>query len=303
MGIVLLREGVLGEPAARGGVVAPGAEVIDIEALGVVPLLALELQRLEARGRGVLRDGAAQRVVVVVLLGRPACAGNDADGAQVVREEVVIGVVRQGHVSAVEQQARARAVLQHQVSGVIRRGRCTGCRPCLAELRSIRGIAVVDHRPAAEGHGLGQAQDVPGDGRDALAGVGGYASGSIVAVAIRVIGSVGETEIRAVCRRPRVLDGCHLVAAVGVGEVVDQAVGRSRRAAVALQLLDVAVAVIGGDVLCEVDRCSGGIAEGRRGQAPDRVIPEGVGLGLGGAVVLPDHLCAILSPVQRETNV
>ena len=87
MGVVLLGEGVLGEPAARGGVVAAGAEVIDIEALGVVPLLALELQRLEARGRGVLRDGAAQRVVVVVLLGRAAGVGHDLYRAKIVRQK------------------------------------------------------------------------------------------------------------------------------------------------------------------------------------------------------------------------
>ena len=171
-----------------------------------------------------MRDRAAQRIVVVVLLRRAAGIGHHAHGAQVVREEVVVGVVRQGHVSAVEQQARAGAVLQHQVPGVVRRGRRPGCRPCLAELRAVSGVAVVDHRAAAERDRLRQAQHVPGDRGDALAAVGSHPAGSIVAVAIRVIGPVGETEIRAVRRRARVLDGRHLIAAVSVREGVDQAI-------------------------------------------------------------------------------
>ena len=192
MGIVLLGERVLGEPATGGGVVAAGAEVVEVQALRCTPFLALVLHRLDACGRGVLRDRPAEGIVVVVLLRRAAGRCHHAHGAQVVCEEVVIGVVRQGHVSAVEQQARAGAVLQHQVPGVVRRGCRTGCRPCLAELRAIGGVAVVDHRPAAEGH---------------------------------------------------------------------------------------------------------------QGQSTQVVVPEGIGFGLRDAVVLPDHLCAILSPVQRETNV
>ena len=39
------------------------------------------LDRLRARPRGVLRDQAAQRVVMVVLLRRATCIGYDAHGA------------------------------------------------------------------------------------------------------------------------------------------------------------------------------------------------------------------------------
>lgn len=93
---------------------------------------------------------------MVVLLGRAAGVGHDPNGAQVVRDEEMIRAVGHRHVAPVEEQPGARAVLQRQVPGVVRRGCRTGCRPCLAELRAIGGVAVVDHRPAAERHRLGK---------------------------------------------------------------------------------------------------------------------------------------------------
>ena len=152
---------------------------------------------------------------MVVLLRSAAGVGHDAHRTQMIRQEEMISAVGHRHVASVEQQARARAVLQHQVPGVVRRGCRTGCRPCLAELRAIGGVAVVDHRPAAEGHRLRQAQHVPGDRADPLAGVGSQPAGGVVGVRVGVVGPVGETEIRAVRGGTGVLDGGRLVAAVG----------------------------------------------------------------------------------------
>ena len=164
VGVVLLGERILGEPPGDEGIVLLGAEVVQFQALACSPLLALELQRLECRGGGVLCERSAEGIVVVVLLGRAAGVGHDPNGAQMVRDEEVVAAVRHGDIAPVKEQAGARAVLQHQIPGVVGGGRGAGDRPGLAQLRAVGGVGVADRGAVGEGHGLGQAQDIPGDG-------------------------------------------------------------------------------------------------------------------------------------------
>ena len=125
---------------------------------------------------------------------------------------------------------------------------------------------------------LRQAQHVPGDGRDPFAGIGRHASRRIVREGICVVRPVREAEVRTVGRRTRVLDRTELVTAVGINEIVDQAVGGGAGPAVALQTQDIAVTVILRDVLGKVDGGPGrGLVLGLalRG-VPDEVIEEPV---------------------------
>ena len=300
MGVVFLRQGVLRNPAARGRVVTPGTEVVEVQALACTPLLALELDRLEACRRGVLRNRTAQRVVVVVLLYRAARVGHDSDGAQMISQEEMVSAVRHRHIAPVEQQPGPRAVLQHQVPGVVRRGCRTGCRPCLAELRSICGIAVVDHRAAAERHRLRQAQHIPGDRRDPLAGVGRHPAGGVVGEGVAGVRAVREAEVGAVSRTAGVFDGSHFVAAVGIDQVIDLAICRGARPPVALQFPDVASAVVLRDLLRIVDRCVARIAEGCRLQPSDGVVRQIVSLQVRRLVVLPRQLADVSTPTGRR---
>ena len=103
MSIVFLREGVLGEPAARGGVVAAGAEVIDVEGGGGVPILALVLFGLEGGGR-TCRQGPAEGIVVIGLQGSATVVHQGADGAEMVADEVAPG--------------RRASLWQHQIVGL-----------------------------------------------------------------------------------------------------------------------------------------------------------------------------------------
>lgn len=93
---------------------------------------------------------------MVVLLCRAARVGHDSDGAQMICDEEMVSAVRHGHIAPVKQQPGPRAVLQHQVPGVVGGGRGAGDRPGLAQLRAIGSVAVVDNSAAAEGHRPGK---------------------------------------------------------------------------------------------------------------------------------------------------
>ena len=222
MRIVLLRQGVLREPASEGRVVEAGAEVVDVEGGRGVPLLALVLLGLEGR-RSPGRERPAQRVVVIRLQDRPGIVHDGADGAQVVPDEMASGGVARGqvHVAAVEPQALGGAgaaahFLQDKVPTPVEGDRSTGNRPHLTKLGAVGSIVVVDRRSARERDRLRKVDLVPGDGGDPTSGV----------------------------RHRR-----QLVTGAGEGQVVHDPPGGSAGPAVALQGGDVAVAVIPGDLL------------------------------------------------------
>ena len=207
MGIVLLGQRVLREPAAEGRVVEARTEVVQVQTFGPGPLLPLVLQRLDARRRRRGRKQAAQRVIVVVFLSHSARAGHHPHRTQVVREEEMIRVVRHRDVTSVEQHPRTRPVLQHQRPRVVRRrGRARG-RTRLAQLRSVGRITVVDDVPVREGHRLRKPQHVPAYRRNAFGGVLRHPARGIVGITVRRARGVGIAEVVAVGRTARVLHG------------------------------------------------------------------------------------------------
>ena len=297
MQIVLLRQGVLREPAAECGVVEAGTEVVDVEGCGGLPVLALVLFGLEGRV-GACGQRPAQRVVVVRFEDRAGIVHDGADRAQVVPDEMASGGVARGQVdvSAVEPQAPGGAggaahLLQHQVSAPVegsgRRGRPFLDGPHFAEFGAVGGIVVIDRRSVGEGDLLRKVDLVPGDGGDAFVGVRDKSPVGVVGVFGSHGCAVMEVEASAVgFAGDAVHDPLDVVARPGDVEAVDASPGGWAGAAETLHGDNVAVAVVGGDAFGVVVVGRGSFLEVGGFQAVQAVVGEGVALaGVAGAAL------------------
>ena len=110
--VVLLAEGIHAGEQPQDGVVLPRAEVIEVQAVHQVELLAAVLMRLVAGGRDVVVPGRAVGVVVHALEDVALCVGHHPHVALVVGEEVAVG----GRAGVAEADVATVEVVEHNNS-------------------------------------------------------------------------------------------------------------------------------------------------------------------------------------------